>query len=421
MTKPSATERMLPMDTINDKGTTSPIRLLIVDDSLVFRRFLRDIFEDIDDMFIVGEAENGIDALDLVLKTKPELILLDLEMPLMDGMTTLQHLMIHRPTPTIMFSSLSEEGTARCFDTLKNGAVDFICKNFIFHPQNLKGQTASLVEKVRKAARMRLPAREPAFSLPKPSASIAAGVEQRVVFCEECGNREIVTFSHANPENNIHCSKCREKIELLQAEDYHPRRNTCITVIGGGAGSFSNLLGIVPFLHRSIDGAVVAVIHESTKQINNFVEYLDAVSSMKVVRIRDGITVEGGNCYIGSGQDLMSLRTVSGQFTLQKIHRATLKGGPFDILLASIGTIFKKRSLGIVLSGKNDDGDRGMMILKKNGGQQAVLAPEECLFDEMGKNITHLCELQDTYKKSAELVEFIKYFSNKAKYDAYVM
>jgi len=83
------------------------ISVLIVDDSLVFRRFLCDTFEDDADIIVAGEAENGIEALDLVLKTNPDVIMLDLEMPLMDGMTTLQHLMIHRPTPTIMFSSIS--------------------------------------------------------------------------------------------------------------------------------------------------------------------------------------------------------------------------------------------------------------------------------------------------------------------------
>jgi two-component system chemotaxis response regulator CheB len=108
------------------------ISVLIADDSLVFRRYLRDIFENTIGIEIVGEARNGIEALELVLKQSPDVLLLDLEMPVMDGMTALQHLMIHCPTPTIMFSSLTSEGTARCFDTLKNGAVDFVCKDVLF-------------------------------------------------------------------------------------------------------------------------------------------------------------------------------------------------------------------------------------------------------------------------------------------------
>ena len=108
-----------------------------MDDSLVFRKFLGDIFDDCDELVVVGEAQNGIEALDMVLRTMPDVILLDMEMPLMDGMTALQHLMIHRPTPAIMFSSLTAGGTARCFDTLKNGAIDFVCKDFIFQKSSL--------------------------------------------------------------------------------------------------------------------------------------------------------------------------------------------------------------------------------------------------------------------------------------------
>ncbi|MGB5230327.1 MAG: response regulator, partial [Desulfoprunum sp.] len=77
------------------------ITVLIADDSLVFRRFLRDIFENTIDIEIIGEARDGIEALELVLKQTPDVILMDLEMPVMDGMTALQHLMIHCPTPII--------------------------------------------------------------------------------------------------------------------------------------------------------------------------------------------------------------------------------------------------------------------------------------------------------------------------------
>ena len=125
---------------------------------------MADIFDDCEELMVVGEAQNGIEALDMVLKTKPDVILLDMEMPLMDGMTALQHLMIHRPTPTIMFSSLSERGTARCFDALKNGAVDFICKNFIFQKNSLLTYKKLLTDKVKKAGLVKLKAKEPVFA-----------------------------------------------------------------------------------------------------------------------------------------------------------------------------------------------------------------------------------------------------------------
>ena len=116
---------------------TKQITLLLVDDSLVFRRVLRDIFDRTNSVKIIGEATNGIEALDMVLKLNPDVIIMDMEMPLMDGMTSLQHLMIHKPTPTIMFSSLTKEGTARSFDAIKNGAVDFVCKDSFFQGKEI--------------------------------------------------------------------------------------------------------------------------------------------------------------------------------------------------------------------------------------------------------------------------------------------
>ena len=164
-----------------------PIAVLVVDDSLVFRRFLRDIFENVEGIKITGEAKNGIEALDMVLKANPDVILMDLEMPLMDGMTALQHLMIHRPTPTIIFSSLTNEGTARCFDTLKNGAVDFICKDFMFQEKNLEIYKDTVIQKVINAATNRVRSIEPMFAMAH-NREKRSEPEKQVIFCEDCGN-----------------------------------------------------------------------------------------------------------------------------------------------------------------------------------------------------------------------------------------
>jgi len=129
-----------------------PVKILIVDDSWVLRRVLRGTLSQRDDVVILGEATNGIEALEMILKLEPDVILLDMEMPVMDGMTTLQHLMIHTPTPTIMLSSLSKKGTVRCFDALKYGAVDFVSKNSFFHGMDGAAHSKLVLSKVLAAA-----------------------------------------------------------------------------------------------------------------------------------------------------------------------------------------------------------------------------------------------------------------------------
>lgn len=375
------------MENATPRSAGAVISVLIVDDSLVFRRFLRDIFEEGSEFTIVGEAQNGIEGLDLILKTNPSVILLDLEMPLMDGMTTLQHLMIHRPTPTIMFSSLSEQGTARAFDTLKNGAVDFIYKDFVFRKETIQSQSKLLLDKVRRASALRLKAREP-FGAPATMKSSSAGkTSSRVIFCEDCGSRQVVNYSRAQPMHTIVCSQCGDTIDFGGTTLMAESGNSSLSVLGGGEGSFFNLLEIIPRLDPEMGGSIVAVIHQESEHLDRFTEYLDAISAMKVLRVREGITIEDGICYIASGHDFMHLKPFSGQLTLQRLQKSTLNCGPFDILMASVSTLYKKRACGVILSGDEVEGDKGMAILIKNGGLALLLDGGECYCKRMGDNI----------------------------------
>ena len=403
------------MQSVEKMNKSSVVSLLIVDDSLVFRKFLGDIFDECEGVVVVGEAQNGIEALDMVLKIKPDVILLDLEMPLMDGMTALQHLMIHRPTPTIMFSSLTEKGTARCFDTMKNGAVDFVCKDFIFQKSSLLTYKKLLIEKVKNAALVKIKAKEPVYAMPT-AVNNEPEVEQRVVFCEECGNREIVAVIGSQPIQNTICSQCGDTIDFSLFAQSKYRQNTFITVLGGGEGSFTNLLQIVPQLGADIGGALIAVVHQDLEYVNGFAEYLDAISAIKVIRAREGVNVEGGNCYIASGSDYMSIKPYSAQLTLQKVPKGSLKGGPLDILLTSASTAFKKRAAGIILSGDESDGERGMSILIKNGGIQAILNEDECYCKNMGRQIVKKCNLSKSSTLD-HIVETIKKTHYHSKYD----
>lgn len=374
----------------------SEIRVLIVDDSLVFRKFLEDILSDSADIVIVGEAKNGIDALDMVLKTSPDVILLDLEMPLMDGMTALQHLMIHRPTPTIMFSSLTPQGTARSFDTLKNGAVDFFCKDFIFQKNSLHAHKNLLVDKVKKAARIALAAREPSFPVALTDTAPSA-LRQQVIFCEECGSRVTVSKSTAEKAQVIICSKCGDTIDLHLSTYSQYRRTTFITVLGGGEGCFFNILEIVPHLEPEMGGALILVIHQPGEHVTGFAEYLDSISAIKVVRAQDGSSIEGGNCYILSGQEYMSLKPFSAKFILQKLQKKGSRGGPLDTLMASVSAFFKKRAAGVILSGDELDGDVGIAMLMKNKGRGLLLDSSECYCKNMSRNVMEKCSLTKTY------------------------
>ena len=398
------------MQSESNGGNSNEISVLVVDDSLVFRRFLRDIFEDCDDVTIVGEAQNGIEALELLMKTRPDVILLDMEMPLMDGMTALQHLMIHLPTPTIMFSSLTREGTARCFDAMKNGAIDFVSKDFIFQEEKKKIHRQLVAEKVRKAAKVHIKSREPVFtangSLPERRRS--------VVFCEECGNKEIVIGKVSQPAESVRCSNCGDMIEF--AASSQTRRNTFISIVGGGEGSFYNLLEIIPQLEPQMGGALIAVIHGPVHHVDAFTEYLDSISPMEVLRVREGVSLEGGNCYLASGHDYMRIEQHGARLTLHRLQKVDSGTGPLDVLMASVSGIYKNKVAGVILSGEEQDGEKGMNFLLRNGGTGLILDPASCLCKSMGQEIAKQCNLHSKTGVDA-LVEKIKQLHHSAESD----
>lgn len=392
------------------------VSVLIVDDSLVFRRFIGDIFDEFKNIQIVGEAQNGIEALEMILKTSPDVILLDMEMPLMDGMTALQHLMIHRPIPTIMFSSLTEEGTARCFDTLKNGAVDFVSKDFIFQKNLLAEHKKQLLEKVYKAAATKITPREPVVSKPPVAEPVIQEVVQRVVFCEECGGRTVVTIDPAKVSQTTECSQCGDIIEVGVSANEQYRRNSFVSVLGGGKGCFSNLLNIIPQLQPDMGGAILAIIHEEVEYVENFTKYLDAISAMKVVRVKEGLNIEGGNCYIFSGEDYMSIKPYSAQMTLQRVEKGSVKGGPIDIVMASVGTLFKQKASAIILSGDVTDADKGMAIMMKYGGSFGILDPSECYCKKLSQHVLSTLDISQTLTLAA-ISERILKNHYEGKYD----
>ena len=129
-----------------------PIRLLIVDDSRLIRAAVRRLFEADGQVQVVGEAANGREALDLLPPLKPDVITLDINMPEMDGLSTLKHIMIKHPTPTVMFSALTREGATETFDALRFGAIDFMPKPSQSKGDDIAEQERLILQKVKIAA-----------------------------------------------------------------------------------------------------------------------------------------------------------------------------------------------------------------------------------------------------------------------------
>jgi two-component system chemotaxis response regulator CheB len=384
------------MSKVKEQSPNKRIKILIVDDSWVLRRVLRGTLSQRDDMQIVGEATNGVEALEMVLNLEPDVILLDVEMPIMDGLTTLQHLMIHTPISTIMLSSLSKVGTARCFDALKYGAVDFVSKDSFFKGMDGTAHSKLVTRKILAAAGISPGLVDPVGEL---SRKAETPKKKKVVFCEECGTRNQVANS-TSASRVVHCKKCGDEIALEVDKRY--RRMNYLTVIGAGESGYGNLLKIIPALNPDMGGAIFVMIHDDPAHVKSFVKYLDSISDFQVALGGDGVTVEGGCCYLFSGQEVVSLSSNSGQYRLQvRSSGEPAKHGAIDTLMASVASFLGDRALGVLLSGDVSDGSAGMVEVMQHNGMCMVLSPGYCLEKAMVENFSNENSIEMDFDETA--------------------
>ncbi len=391
------------MGTDSAQSQIETIRILLVDDSVPFRRLFRDIVADDKDIEIVDEAGNGIEALEKILKHKPNVIVMDLEMPLMDGLTALQHLMIHVPTPTIIVSGLTEEGTARAFDSLKNGAVDFVYKGSFLENNSIITNRDRVIQKIKQANKVTVSPMEPAG--PKDQNFLKTiGRQNSVGFCEECGHRIKVDSYSQNHHDKIVCPNCGETSDLGIGQKY--RRVNFIVTLGAGKGTYPNILKIIPQINPAINGSIILSMYEDRDHIHHFTRYLDSISLMSVVEYKEGISLSSGTCYVASVSDNIAMSSHLTEYTLRPSDcPVSEEFSHIDLFMKSVSEVFKTRVMGIVISGSELDGAAGLDIIRKNGGTVCLLAPERCLYQEMAKHIVK--------KIDADLVDDEKQLSQK--------
>jgi two-component system chemotaxis response regulator CheB len=314
-----------------------PLRVLIVDDARLIRAAVRHIFEADARFVVVGEAGNGREALELIPTVQPDVITLDVNMPEMDGLSTLKHIMIKHPTPTVMLSALTQEGARESFEALKLGAVDFMPKPSRLAETDLDAQHQAIRRKVRQAAGVRLDALRRLRTRPAARAA----------------------HSSAGP----------------------PER--CV-VLGASEGGYRALLKIVPQLQPDWPAAYLAVIHAEAAHVAAFADYLDAHSALAVRPAADGLPLAGGSCYLAAGGDYVTLETQDDTSVL-RVHPTPFpeRRGSINMLMFSLSESWSRRAIGVILSGRDQDGAEGAAELARVGGQVIIQDPQTCLFRDM--------------------------------------
>jgi len=319
-----------------------PHKLLIVDDSKMMRRAIADIFDADNRVKVVGEAADGEEALEIILQLDIDVVTLDVEMPVMNGLTTLKHMMIEKPTPTVMISTLTHKGAAITFDALKYGAVDFVPKPSNLSGKDLKKQSSEIIRKVNLAAAVNI--------------------------------------------GSAHYIRAARKKK--QAESDKTAECNNIIAMGAAEGGYGALLKIIPHLPPDFPGAFLIVLHDEAIYVDAFIQYLAEHSTMKITRARDGEPVKGGVCYLAPGEEYLTVRSLKrGPVLHVGASPFATRRGAVNMLMFSVAEVMGDRSAGVILSGVGSDGDEGIGEIVRVGGTAIVQDPGTCMYTQMPKSV----------------------------------
>jgi two-component system, chemotaxis family, protein-glutamate methylesterase/glutaminase len=324
-----------------DGKENGKIRVLVVDDSALMSRQITNILNDDTKIEVVGRAKDGLEALDMVESLKPDVVTLDVEMPRMNGITALKHIMVRHCVPTVMISALTTEGARATFDALKYGAIDVIAKPSRREDESLDAQKADIIAKVHRAAAIRM------------------------------GKSRYLRMPAAEPLP-----------EKTRSEP--PDHLTSLIGIGTATGGYYALLRIVPALPAEYDDVILAVILVARKYLEPFAGYLEAHSHVPVRMARHGSRLEKGVCYLSAGNDKTVIHVnTDGSLSFGRTGpEANHDSGAINALFRSL-VPFGRRGVGVVLTGAGKDGADGLAELRNAGGLAVVQSINNCLDPEM--------------------------------------
>ena len=328
---------------MTEENLNERIRVLVVDDSELMRRQVTRILEDDPQIEVIGGAKDGEDALKLVDELRPDVVTLDVEMPKMNGITALKHIMVKHTVPSIMISALTQEGSKLCFDALRFGAVDVVSKPSRLETENLDAQRADIIAKVKRAAIIRT------------------------------GRLRCVRMPEDEQARPVNHDKPAEK-------------DTRFIGIGAGTGGYYSLLRIVPAIGNSFKDTLVVVLNVAPRFIAPFVAYLQAHSTIPVKNLLGIAVPKKGTCYLCAGDDGLVLETaVDGNLRLRMEGPRSLSEGPgpIDKFFESMVDVVGNRAVGIVMTGEGGDGAEGMAKIRGVGGTTIVQDINNCVDPSM--------------------------------------
>jgi len=327
------------------------IRVLVVDDSAVVRAIIADSIAAAPDMKVVGAAGDGRQALEILDAVRPDVITLDIQMPTLDGLATLDAILKRRPIPVIMVSSLTKLGASITLDALNRGAVDYLAK--------------------------------PDYG-PKTKAAIREDLPRKIRSAAGTDVRRILQIRQERKERKVEGASQKPAAKKTCTPGPFELSDTCIA-IGISTGGPPALARLFEALQPPMP-PIVVVQHMPPSFTKPLAWRLDGLSELSIREAAQGDLLEPNVVLIAPGGKHLQVRRTGTAV------RAVVRGGApvsghmpsADVLMKSVAEVFGPNCLGVIMTGMGRDGADGCGAIRASGGY--VLGQDEASSDVFGMN-----------------------------------
>lgn len=325
-----------------------PINVLVVDDSAFMRRIISDMLNEDSELKVIDTCRNGKDALSKIKNLKPDVVTLDVEMPIMDGLETLENIMKSSKIPVVMLSSLTLDGAEATLKALELGAVDFITKPTSIFDMNNDSKKGELISKIKGAASAKISSRTTISSIVR--------------------------------------NKSRKK-SLFKSSGRKDSSFSNLIAIGTSTGGPKALQSIIPYIPEDINAGLVVVQHMPPGFTKSLANRLNSLSNINVKEAEDGEQILKGYCYISPGDYHTKIIKKERGFFIELSKDEPVSGHrpSVDVLMNSVAKLKGINLYGVILTGMGADGAKGITEISNNNGYTIAQDEETSIIYGMPK------------------------------------